>query len=205
MIQDLTTTKLLFDKTLDDSLPLKHRMHALWALAGSGRVPDQWLLKWLRASDPVVRSWGVRTTGDKQSRNDTVRNQLAMLASDPDPRVRLQVAIAANKLFDSSTATELLLAVLEQSEPDAILPNVVWQNLLPHLIQERERICDSIVEKAAKNSLLATISPRVANRWMSEVSSTVEDGDDIQLLWSCLLSQVRCWTHTPMKRLQRSM
>ncbi len=184
MMQDLTTAKLLFEKTLDDSLPMKHRMHALWALIGSGRVPDQWLLQWLRSSDPVVRSWGVRTTGDKQSRNATVHDQLSKLASDPDPRVRLQVAIAANKLFDSSTATDLLLSVLENSTPDAILPNVVWQNLLPHLIQERERVSDAMIQNATKHPLLATIGPRVASRWMSDVSSTVEEDEDILFLWS---------------------
>ncbi len=59
--KDLTTAKRLFDRTVDESLTLKHRMHSLWALIGSGRVPDQWLQKWLSSSDPVVRSWGVRT------------------------------------------------------------------------------------------------------------------------------------------------
>ncbi len=122
--------------------------------------------------------------GNQQSRNSGVREQVTKLASDTDPRVRLQVAIAANKLFDSSLATALLLEVLTHSESDAILPNVVWQNLLPHLIQERERVSDAIIEHAATHPLLATISPRVATRWLSDVSSTVEQGEDIQMLWS---------------------
>ncbi len=151
--------------------PMKYRMHALWALAGSGPIPVSLLSKLMLDSDPELRSWGVRLAGDHQPNDPGIARQVRGLASDKDPRVRIQVAIAAPKLERSSSSSGQValrteLDVLRHSENDPILPRVVWQNMLPWVDQYPEILQQEILQRVSvKEDLLRGMMPRLAAKW----------------------------------------
>ncbi len=88
---------------LDHSAPRTARMHALWALVGSGPLEPSFHLALLAQNDPNFRAWGVRAAGNQGKIESSIKERLFKLTTD-HPAVRLQLAIAARKLegVDSS-------------------------------------------------------------------------------------------------------
>jgi putative membrane-bound dehydrogenase-like protein len=158
------------------------------------QLPAQSLMQQLSGSDPLAVSWAVRFAGNRlQSGNAdeaaAVRRQLDQLASHADPRVRLQVAIAANKVATGSPgqpnqASELLLKVLRHSEDDGQLPRIVWRNLEPHVLADQETIVKQL--SAGENRLLGEMAPRIATRLLAEVKPDLASRADQQTLRSVL-------------------
>src|SRR5215510_7814190 len=85
---------------IDQSVERKARLHALWALIGSGTLEPVFHLKVLAHADPAYRAWSVRAAGNFVQVSRAIREKIATLARDPSPDVQLQVAIAARKLED---------------------------------------------------------------------------------------------------------
>jgi len=110
----------------------KARMHALWALIGSGALEPSFHLKVLGHSDPAYRAWGVRAAGNFGDVPSAIREKVAEMARDPSPDVQLQVAISSRKLkgFDALTALSEVLAHCGQ---DKVIPSIAWNNLYPLL------------------------------------------------------------------------
>ncbi len=127
-----TTQAKLEQLVRRDDAPRKARLHALWALIGSGPLRPEFHASLLQHSDPTFRAWGVRAAGNQAPVPDALREVVAQLADDPAPDVRVQVAIAAPKLAGAD-AVEVLLEVLAHPDPDDLIPHIVWQNLLPAL------------------------------------------------------------------------
>jgi putative membrane-bound dehydrogenase-like protein len=176
---DLSQAKRLASISLDEKAKLKDRMHATWALIGGGDVNDELLLGWMQSNDAAVRAWGARTVGKQRSKSARVLQTLAKLAADEDARVRIQVAIAAPKLYTDQTATKLLIEVLRHSGPDAILPNVVWQNLHPRLMSDQTLVVEALkAGEQTPNPLLFAMGSRIASRLISEVHPALERPQD---------------------------
>ncbi len=116
---------------LNSGAPLKTRLHALWARLGASELSPQFLAQLLEATEPDLRAWGIRAAGNQKNLSDDLSNRIRDLAKDGHPRVRLQAAIAARKLFGDA-AVPVLVDVLSRSE-DPITPRIVWQNLNPML------------------------------------------------------------------------
>lgn len=170
---------------------LKHRMHALWSLSGSGMLQANLLHRLLDDSIPELRAWGIRIAGNQASQERTVVDRVSDLAGDSDPRVRLQVSIAAIKLSQSTSASlknvERQIAVLRNSQPDPILPRVVWQNLLPDLVEQQAMVLDAILdEKERPTDMLRDLAPRIAARLAADVRSDVGDESSKQAVCSIL-------------------
>jgi len=159
---------------------LKHRMHALWSLSGSGKLPLEFLNKLMDQSTPELRAWGTQIAGNQNVRDRASLDRIANLAQDRDPRVRLQVSIAAPKLAQGQSASaenvKKQIAVLLSSEPDPILPRVVWKNLLPDLVEQQATILDAILEGQKRDQdLLREMAPRIASRLVADVRSDMSD------------------------------
>ena len=69
------------------------RTHALWTLAGLGRLDADTLRPALHADHPRLREHGARLVASS-GLQAALADDLAGLAGDPDPRVRLRVAVA---------------------------------------------------------------------------------------------------------------
>ena len=117
---------------LDDREPRKARMHAMWALVGTGSLEPAFHQKLLAHEDAGFRAWGVRAAGNYRQVDPVVRDRVAALADDRSPDVQLQVAIAARKI-PGIDATAVLTRVLVASSDDMLIPGIVWQNLHPLL------------------------------------------------------------------------
>ena len=88
--------------------------------------------KLLTRPDPGFRAWGVRAAGNMGRLEPAILEKVLSRAGDPSPDVKLQVAIAARKL-QGVDPLQVLIAVQAASARDALLPQVVWQNLHPLL------------------------------------------------------------------------
>ncbi|ADV61027.1 membrane-bound dehydrogenase domain protein [Isosphaera pallida ATCC 43644] len=143
---------------LDDSLPRVTRLNALFTRVAIGNLPVEDHLTLLSHPDPTVRAWAVRAVGNAPAGPPARREAVAVrdeagrtpvpsrqvdrrvwhriveLALDPDPKVALQVAVAARKMPDGIIdPVELLATLARHPSQDDLLARVVWQNLHPLL------------------------------------------------------------------------
>lgn len=182
--KNLAVSKQLESSVLDKSKSLKARMHSLWALAGSSKVNDAFCSRLLQSDTPELRAWGVRLTGNSINKLITPdsRNRLIAevneLSSDPDPRVRLQVSVASTKVGSRAANVAAQLNVLAASTADPLLPRVVWRNLEPSVIDERDQIAEFLTDpKHANAPLVIDLAPRVVSRWIAEIRN---DSDKVR-------------------------
>ncbi|MFN9437855.1 MAG: PVC-type heme-binding CxxCH protein [Planctomycetota bacterium] len=180
------------EKIVFSEAAMKTRMHSLWAMAGAGTLPSSLLTRLLSDTNPELRAWGVRLAGDHQPEDAALAKRIRTLASDADPRVRLQVAIAAPKLERNvadagriALATEL--DVLTHSGDDPILPRVVWQNMLPWIDRYPDMIQQALRDGVSRDGdLLRGMLARIAAKWASTLPTDVAQGDGKDRLVSML-------------------
>ena len=169
----------LVELVLDDDVAIKTRLHALWALAGTGArgggaLDAALCARLLKHSDSTLRAWGVRLAGNLASAGVVLPGdmgaRLAALAADESADVRLQVAIAARKCFGESRTTlpvDVLLDVLAASGDDPLVPAIVWQNLHPLLERDTQSTLAALLQCARQGGRgLAPLVPRVVH-WLS--------------------------------------
>ncbi len=164
--QTLVTLQSL---VLDNSQPHKARMHALWALVGSGPLDADFHRHLLSHADSVLRAWGVRAAGNMHAHESAERlgQAVAALVHDPAPDVRLQVAIAAPKIVRSN-AVGVLVEVAAASGDDLLIPQIVWQNLHPLLeAHPTEFVSAARRHLAGKHAAQASILPRAMERLLA--------------------------------------
>ena len=178
--KDLDSTKRLQAAVFKEEMALKYRMHALWALVGSGKVSAEFLNQLLDSSSPELRSWGVRTVGRQENRDAKTLDRLVKIAADRDPRVRLQASIAAPKLAVGQSASaenvKQQIRVLRSSSNDPLLPRVAWQNLKPHLLEQQTLVLESLLQGVDQSEdLLREMAPRIASVLVAQVKPTMQD------------------------------
>lgn len=164
---DPETSKSLERLVLADT-PRKTKLHALWALLGTGQLNSDFHLKLLANEDPALRMWAVRAAGNFGNVSDKIRDKVVSLTADDSPDVQLQVAIAARKI-DGVEPIPVLVDVLAKCGDDELIPHVVWQNLHP-LLPDNSAMFLAEVKKhdLKKTPNLAKIMPRVTERLTSK-------------------------------------
>ncbi len=149
---------------LDDNRPRKQRMHALWALIGSGPLESTFLAKLLAHPEPAFQAWGVRAAGNMGKVSAENLSTIVALARSPAPDVQLQVAIAARKL-EGADPLAMLVDVLVSCGDDALIPQIVWQNLHPLLEKDSAKFMALAKKHDLKSTPnLARLMPRVTER-----------------------------------------
>jgi len=162
------TRSALEQLVLDESVPRKARMHALWTLVGSGSLAPAFHLRLLEQADDGIRAWGVRAAGNFCRVDDSVRNRVIELAGDKSRDVQLQVAIAAGKL-EGVNSLPILLRVLAGCGDDVLIPQIVWQNLHPLLENRSDEFMQLVKQVDLKNTPnLARLMPRVTERILAK-------------------------------------
>jgi putative heme-binding domain-containing protein len=151
---------------LNSSQTRKSRLHALWALIGSGALDPEFHLTLLTHADPTFRAWAVRAAGNFGDVTKPIRERVTALAEDASPDVLLQVAIASRKIKDLD-ALPLLLEVLTHCGQDKLIPSIAWNNLQPLLEIESGRFVYLVWGKREWTPALATLSPRIVERMLS--------------------------------------
>jgi putative heme-binding domain-containing protein len=159
-----TTRPVLQKLVLDEQAPRKARMHALWALVGTGALEPDFHQRLLIHKDATYRAWGVRAAGNFHQIDTAIRRKVVALAHDPSPDVQLQVAIVARKL-EGVEPIPLLLEVLSACGQDKLIPPIVWQNLHP-LLEHDSAAFLRLVEKTdlGTGANLVQLLPRAVER-----------------------------------------
>jgi putative heme-binding domain-containing protein len=151
---------------LDGDAPRKARMHALWALVGTGSLDVAFHRQLLEHSDAGIRAWGVRAAGNFGKVDPAIRDRVAKMARDGSADVQLQVVVAARKLHGLDPLPVLLDALAACGE-DRIIPAIVWQNVQPLLeVQAAACVRHLILMQNAfpRNENLEKIVPRLTDR-----------------------------------------
>ena len=178
---------------LDSKAPRKARMHALWALIGSGSNSTEFLAKLLDSTDPTFRAWGVRAAGNLKKVDSSIARKVAKMAGDSNRDVTLQVAIASRKI-DGVDAEEVLAEVLLACGDDRLIPHIVWQNVNPLLGDKGENFLRRVAGADLKGREAEGIKERLINRVLArgdldpgpvvaliEILSSGEHRDDASL------------------------
>ena len=148
---------------LDASAPRKARLHALWALIGSGSTSTELLGKLIDSPDATFRAWGVRAAGNLKKIDPTLLTKIAGMANDPSRDVSLQVAIASRKLEGMDTES-VLADVLLACGDDRLIPHIVWQNVHPLLGDKGETFLRRVAGADLKGREAEGIKERLINR-----------------------------------------
>lgn len=149
---------------LSDDAPFKTRMHALFALVGTGQLEGAFHRTLLQHENPTLRAWAVRAAGNMGQVSDNVRGLVASLREDDSPDVMLQVTIAARKI-DGIDAIPVFVDILARCGNDKLIPHIVWQNLYPMLPKHSAAFLAEVKKHDLKESpALAKIMPRVTER-----------------------------------------
>jgi len=152
----------------DQSVARKSRMHALWALVGSGSLDPAFHLQLLAHEDPGFRAWGVRAAGNFHKVDPRVREKIVSMVSDPARDVQLQVAIASKKL-EGVDPLPILTEVLSQCGDDPLIPQIVWQNLHPLLETRAQDFVNALEKRELKTSPnLVSLLPRIIDRLVGQ-------------------------------------
>lgn len=169
--------------TLDDAIPLKTRLHALWARIGAQSLDDSFLESLLTNENADIRAWGVRAAGNQRTNNAAITQTIVAMRNDPHPRVRLQTAVTASKL-DTVPTIPVLVDVLAQAGEDPLVPRIVWQNLHPLLPSQTDQFSAAIAAlQDDKPATVLAILPRAADRLLaSEKPDTVAVTQLVSLL-----------------------
>ena len=76
---------------------LESRLAALWTLHSTGLLDENWLEQAAEDKEPAIRAWAARLVGERGFLLKDSFDLLYKLSKDPDPTVRLGVAVAARR------------------------------------------------------------------------------------------------------------
>lgn len=154
---------------LDARTPRKARMHALWALAGIGSLEADLHRELLTSADPTIRAWGVRAAGNMGKVEGSISRQIIQMARAERPEVLLQISVAARKI-EGLDPIGTLLDVLCACGNDKLVPAIIWQNLLPLLdrdVQKLLHLAASKQKEVGHSPNVSALLPRVADKLLS--------------------------------------
>ena len=158
------TRPALQQLVLNDQAPRKTRLHALWALVGTGSLDVAFHKQLLEHPDATFRAWGVRAAGNSHEVDPALVQKITELASDSSADVKLQVAIAARKV-KGLEPLPLLVKILVGAGDDTLIPHIVWQNLHPLLESHSDSFLALVKQYDLKQTPnLTKIMPRATER-----------------------------------------
>ncbi|HZW32120.1 MAG TPA: PVC-type heme-binding CxxCH protein, partial [Isosphaeraceae bacterium] len=161
-----TIRRKLQTMVLGEKAPDTARMHGLWALIGAGPLDPGFHANLVSRTGPAFRAWGVRAAGNMGRVEPAVLEKVLVRAGDPSPDVRLQVAIAARKLQDIDPLP-VLIALQANSSHDALIPQIVWQNLHPLLEDRQAELARWIGRVGLGNLGFNRLLPRMIDRLLA--------------------------------------
>ncbi len=161
-------------------------LHLAMTTFHAPQMTAEMLEPFLHDNDPLRVSWAIQVAATRKVLSPSVIQAISQQAQHPDPRVRLQVAIAAGKIAGTSS-TQWIIDVLDHSEDDGLLPKIAWQNMLPRMIEDQDVILEQLIPtRHRSDSLLLQMAPRLAARILADVQPDLSGLTDEQSLRSAL-------------------
>jgi len=155
-------------------------LEALWALYVSGGFNEAIAAKTLNHRFGAIRKWTVRFLGDdkKAVGPKLARTLVDMATTDPDVRVRSQLAASAQRL-PASQALPVIEALLVRDVDwvDPCLPLQLWWAVERHAVSALPGVEKFFTSPAAWKSKLAreVIEERLMRRWIAEGTPSTFD------------------------------
>jgi HEAT repeat protein len=127
------------------------------------------ILRYLRSSEPVIRSVGARLVFDDAVNNHTIsaatREQLRKMVGDSSPQVRIEVAGALRALNDANALDALLSQSAQETDPDvrAALARAIGPIRDLRALPEMQRLVHdpSYAVAAAAAEAIAALGPQI--------------------------------------------
>ncbi len=148
----------LLRKMLRDGRSLESRLAALWTLYASGQLDGATLDPLAEDSEPAIRTWAARLTGERGRGNVRAIDRLLKLAADSDPSVRTAVATALREFSSGNLAVDVppgpeaakadiyaVAGVLLQKAPapdDELFGHILWMALEPKVAWDPQPMFD---------------------------------------------------------------
>jgi putative membrane-bound dehydrogenase-like protein len=172
--------------TEHDSSTSPSTLHLALTTFHAPQMTAEVLAPFLHGDDPLRVSWAIQAAATRKILSPSVTRSIAEQARHADPRVRLQVAIAAGKIAGTSS-TQWIIDVLDHSEDDGLLPRIAWKNMLPRMIEDQDVILEQLIPtRHRSDSLLLQMAPRLAARILADVRPDLSGLTDEQSLRSAL-------------------
>ena len=162
-------------ETKNDHLALE----SFWALDVSGGFNETFAAKSLSHRVPAIRKWTVRFLGDEKRVSPDIADRLIELAkTDPDVRVRGQLASSAQRL-PAHVALPIIKALLQHDldASDRYLPMLLWWAVERHAVSALAAVKKFFISPAAWESKIVrdVIVERLMRRWIAEGSQATFD------------------------------
>lgn len=132
------------------------RLSALWTLHSSGQLTHDHLNEWVDDTDPAIRTWVARFTGEMGDPSEAALRRLYRLSTDPDPSVRLAVATACRQMVSGSLTINtpgpvsdspgrvgpVLASLIQHSRDgeDPVIPFLIWMVMEPLVVEGSSEI-----------------------------------------------------------------
>ncbi len=154
-------------------------LESLWTLDVCGGFTEGFALKALEQRSPHVRRWTVRLLGDDNRVSAEVARRLAeMAATEPDVRVRAQLACTARRL-PAGDGLPVIEALLRQDRDgkDLYVPLLVWWAVEQHSLTALTSVAERFSSPWAWQSAVAreVVLPRLVRRYASEPGEAPAD------------------------------
>jgi putative membrane-bound dehydrogenase-like protein len=140
--------------------PLEPRLATLWTLHGTEWLNENLLAEAAVDSEPAIRAWAARLTGERGNPTTAALSLLVDLAADPDPTVRLAAATAARQFASGA------LTVNTPPRVDATDIGPVLDTLVRHSADARDPLLPFIIWMAAEPGVAR--NPTLALSWLLE-------------------------------------
>lgn len=168
---DAATILRLESLVLNTKSSHKARMHALWALMGTGSLAREFHGQLFKHAEPALRAWAMRAAGTLPDVHPAIEQKVIESHKESSPDVLLQQAIAAGRMkmgqhvFPVVNRIGVLLSVLDRSGDDKLVPQVVWQNLHPLMEEHGDLVIMNLKKGGFRDSRPVTdLLPRIAER-----------------------------------------
>ncbi|MCW5559640.1 MAG: HEAT repeat domain-containing protein, partial [Verrucomicrobiae bacterium] len=113
---------------------LDGRLAALWTLHSTGLLDEPWLDTAAADSEPALRLWAARLTGERGHATKDALARLEKLAADPELTVRTAVAVAARQFVSGSLTVN--------TAPKIPVSEMVVRGVLSNLLRSAARGTD---------------------------------------------------------------
>lgn len=151
-------------------------LEALWALHAINALDDDLMSSSLRHTDPFVRMWAVRLTGDSPEVSPALMTSLAELSlKEKHAEVRSQLAATAKRL-QGPQAVDIVGNLLRTAEDsnDADLPLQLWWALESKVAEQSESVLALFQDKSLwKNAVVRQV---VLERLMQRFAAAADPG-----------------------------
>jgi putative heme-binding domain-containing protein len=176
---DASVEAQLHELVLDPALPLKHRLHALFALGGSQLDGGAFYRRLFDSPQPPeIRSWAIRLLGNHAAVQTAQAPQLIewlneRVEAEHDPRILRQMVTAANKLDSVPPAlrAELVISLLAKQSDDYLLTNIAY-NALRDLLPGSP---DALVEHLDKQLISSRRLGPYSQHWLPRLAEQLLD------------------------------